>query len=88
MINAIIMAGGALLVAWGLAYGRRRLTSSIARLLLYAFCSCVTVGAIWLRLLPIVGFQIPSVGEQWAAMAAVALVFRWGMGFLSRWGVE
>ena len=88
MSDIAIMIGGALLVGWSLVYGWRRFTGHTARLLLCGFCSCVTVGAIWLRMLPIVGFQTPSVGAQWTAMAAVAMFFRWGMGFLSRWEVE
>jgi hypothetical protein len=84
MITAIFCL---LLVVAGLIIGCGKIAPGhIMRWPIYGLCSCFVVGGIWLNLLPVVGFSVPSPGEQIVTMLLVTAVLKWFMeNFIGYW---
>jgi hypothetical protein len=76
-----------LLVVAGLLIGCGKIAPGhIMRWPIYGICSCFVVGGVWLNLLPVVGFSVPSPGEQIVTMLLVTAVFKWFMeDFIGYW---
>lgn len=83
MIDLLIIFTGLCGISYSLVISHRRLPPShLLRLPLFGVLSCVAVGGVWLRVLPIMGLSLPSPAEQILAISLTTLVLRWGMQFM------
>lgn len=75
------------LVAGGLIAGCGKIApGNLMRWPMYGILSCFVVGGVWLNLLPVMGFSVPSPGEQIITMLLVTAILKWFMeNFIGYW---